>query len=574
MVRVKAVVCARHVGIAAILFLALLKGVFTSPLHAAANEGSPLGINLADWAYWASDLAFLDVMRGNSGWAEGKIETPWISFGPLDVDAAGHVRSLQPGQLAQTLMLRDIEGHYPAGRYICTYEGEGTIEINFAARVVSREPGRILADVDPAVEGGVRMMITSINPSNPLRNIRFFHESHEELIKQGRVFRPDFLTRWEKFKVLRFMDWQHTNGSNLVHWADRPKVGDVSQARGRGVALEHMIDLCNELNADVWFCIPHKAEDDFIRQFAILVKGRLNAGLKCYIEYSNEIWNYGFEQSTWCAQQGLLHELVPAADGPGSLWARVRWQARRSVEMFRIFHEVFGTQRDRVVRVLGAQAAGLHTAVGLLDWQDTAQYTDAVAIAPYFLGDTSYANMRDMTVDQILDSAERSLTESIGWMDNYVAEMKRRNVKLITYEGGQHLAAHWDLPLAAKFAEANRHPRMQAIYKKYLDAWKARCEGVFVLYHSAAKFTHWGSWGLMEYGDASGEASPKYKAAVEFIDANRIVAMPPPPPARVSVYDLMLARLRAMLEIPGANKTLVLYLIQLIENNRGDSIWL
>lgn len=575
MMRVNAVVCARRVLVASVMVLSLLSGAFTAEVRAAANDGSPLGINLADWQYWSSDLAFLDVMKGACAWGENRIGDSSASAGPLDVDDSGNVRSLLPNQMARNLMLRDIGNRYPGGRYICTYEGEGRIEFSFAARTASREPGRILVDVNPNEEGGVRMMITSINPANPLRNIRFFHESHEELINQGKVFRPDFLKRWEKFKVIRFMDWQLTNDSNLVHWADRPKTTDVSQALGRGVALEHMIDMCNELNADAWFCIPAKADDDFIRQFAIMVKGRLNPGLKCYIEYSNEIWNYAFPQSTWCAQQGILHELVPSTEGPGSLGARLYWQARRSVEMFKIFHEVFGTQKDRVIRVLGAQAAGLHTARYMLDWRDTAQYTDAIAIAPYFYGDIEYSKMRDLTVDEILDSTERSMAQSFAWMDNYVADMKARGIKLITYEGGQHLSAHWDLQLAAKFVQVNRHPRMGEMYKKYLAAWKSRCDGVFVLYHSAAKFTHWGAWGLMDHGDATGETMPKYKAVLEFIEANRTTAtQPPPPPARVSVYDLMLARLRAMLEMPGANKPLILFLIQLIENSRGGSIWL
>lgn len=543
-----------------------MAGPMAATVKAAANDGSPLGINLAEWSYWSSDQVFLDAMKGSSAWTGAKASEPWILLNPLDVDDAGNVRSLLPGQVAHNLLLREVEGHYLGGRYICTYEGEGHIDFHFAARTIKREPGRIEVTVDPMIEGGVRMQITAINAANPLRNIRFFHESHEELLKQGKVFRPDFLQRWSKFKVLRFMEWQLTNASKQVHWANRPRTTDQSQALGKGVAIEHMIELCNELNADGWFCIPHKATDDYIRQMAILIKSRLNSNLKAYIEYSNEIWNYGFEQSTWCAQQGLLHELV-LNEGPNSLNARLRWQARRSVEGFKIFHEVFGTQKDRVVRVLAAQAAGLHTATEALNWQDTQQYIDTVAIAPYMHGDKTLEEMRAMSVEQIVDSVEGSLVEAGAWMSNYAQEMKRRNLPIICYEGGQHLAAHWDPGLTTKFIEANRHPRMKDIYLKYLEAWKSRGGGMCVLYNSTGRYSNWGSWGLMEYGDAEGEKSHKYLAATQFIEANRTTVEPP----KVSVYDLMLQRLRALLELPGANRELILKLIQMIEARRDGS---
>ena len=92
-----------------------------------------------------------------------------------------------------------------------------------------------------------------------------------------------------------------------------------------------------------------------------------------------------------------------------------------------------------------------------------------------------------------------------------------------------------------------------------------------MLFNSGGRFSHWGSWGLMEYGDAEGEKSPKYVAAQQFIDANKAAAPASPPPATVSVYDLMLQRLRALLNLPGANRALILKLIEMIESQRGGS---
>ena len=61
-----------------------------------------------------------------------------------------------------------------------------------------------------------------------------------------------------------------------MRWADRPQPGDAVYTSDRGVPVERMIDLANVLQADPWFCIPHLAEDDYVRQFATLVKARLD----------------------------------------------------------------------------------------------------------------------------------------------------------------------------------------------------------------------------------------------------------------------------------------------------------
>lgn len=53
--------------------------------------------------------------------------------------------------------------------------------------------------------------------------------------------------------------------------------------------MEAMLDLANRLDADPWFCIPHLADDDFVRRFAELVKQRLEPERSVYVEYSNEV---------------------------------------------------------------------------------------------------------------------------------------------------------------------------------------------------------------------------------------------------------------------------------------------
>ena len=90
-----------------------------------------------------------------------------------------------------------------------------------------------------------------------------------------------------------------TNGSTVVR-VGRPPARRRRHLRERdGVPIEVMINLANTLHGDPWFCIPHQATDDYVRQFAALLRARLDPTLRPHIEYSNEVWNTSFAQTQW-----------------------------------------------------------------------------------------------------------------------------------------------------------------------------------------------------------------------------------------------------------------------------------
>ncbi|MGC8713809.1 MAG: hypothetical protein ACP5RH_15575, partial [Leptodesmis sp.] len=103
---------------------------------------------------------------------------------------------------------------------------------------------------------------------------------------QTHPFHPLFLDRLSQFNTLRFMDWGATNNSPLVNWADRTTINSATQASNQGVALEYMIQLANTLKINPWFNIPAEASDDYVRQFATMVRDQLDPSLRVYIEYS------------------------------------------------------------------------------------------------------------------------------------------------------------------------------------------------------------------------------------------------------------------------------------------------
>jgi hypothetical protein len=500
-----------------VVWMALVSLIGASNAHASM----PVGINMAPVYYFNTEWFFVDAMKSSSGWFPQLVNGgPWDTGAHLTLTADGYPL-LAPGQAAACVMFVDIQGHYPGGNYICRYDGSGTIEFGGDAHIVSQTPGRIVVNVQPS-NTGIVLRITATNNSNPVRNVRMIMPGFEPTY-QSQPFHPTFIDRLSNYKVLRFMDWQRTNETTQQHWSQRTQANYRTQAITNGVAVEHMIKLCNTLGSDPWFCIPHTASDDYIRQFAKLVRDTLNPALSVYIEYSNETWNGGFQQAGYCQQNGLAMGLA----GDPYL-AGVRYHSLRSVQIFNIWKQEFGGQHQRVVRVLGAQHDNPWIGRQIMDFQNAYQHADCLAVAPYFgygLGLPDQANQTaGMSIDQILNAAEADM---LGNRRNLTIESVNdatsRGLRLIAYEGGQHLvgvgSAMSNATLNSKFWQANRHHRMGDLYMKDLNVWAEAGGDLFVEYSSAGRYTEWGSWGTFEWQNQPIATAPKYSAIQDFIAA-------------------------------------------------------
>jgi hypothetical protein len=469
------------------------------------EPSSRFGMNLATMTDWTTEWPLVDVFKTSRAWiAKGE--------GEVAFDEQGNPR-LKPGQSLTTLMVREIGGHYPAGVYTATYEGTGTVEMSRydVKRVVKTGPGRIESDVVPG-DGGLELTVTASDPKDPVRNVRVWMPTFE---KAKSPFHPLFVERLQPFGVLRFMDWQRTNNSPLERWDRRAKPSDPRYTTEAGVPLELMIDLANTCKCDPWFCMPHRADDEFVRQFARTVRERLDRDRKIYIEYSNEVWNGVFSQSTWAREQGQKLKVgAPEA---------TRLYSQRSIEIFKIWETVFdGT--TQLVRVMGSQFANPDVSEQVLAWQDAARHTDALAVAPYFgyqFGDPKTAEqVAGMTPDALLDALAKDVEgPNREGMKKQVAVARKHHVRLIAYEGGQHLAAFAgaenNQTLTDLFIAANRHRRMDDLYRKHLTNWFAAGGDLYVVFNYAGKPNKWGSWGVLEYQDQPIESAPKYRAVVE-----------------------------------------------------------
>ncbi len=493
----------------------------------AQTSHAPVGLNLAGVVDWSTQLVFVDVFKQSRAWIPQHVSGgAWDTGEPLSLTSEGWIASLASGQAAGTLMTRDLAGRYPGGQYVCLYEGEGQIEFGFDAAVASRQVGRIVLNVTPG-NGGIYLKITATNAANPLRNIRVLMPGFEGTY-QSQPFHPTFLEKIKRFKVLRFMDWGNTNNSPIVKWEQRSTTSYVSQGHARGVALEYIIQLANTLGIDPWFCIPHQAEDDYVRQFATLVKNTLAPNLKAYIEYSNEVWNGQFAQAGYAQARGLALGLSTNA-----YEAQMRYYSQRAVEVLTICEEVFQSNA-RLVRVLASQSANSWTGATIMDWKNAFQHADALAIAPYFGGYLGSPQMQtrvqSMSVNQILDSCAVDIVRAMAQVADNKRNAESRGLQLFAYEAGQHLVGHGGVEnnqtITDLFHAANRHARMKQLYLDYLRQWDSMGGGVIAMFSSIGLYSKWGSWGLLEWQEQATAAAPKYDAVLEFIASTTAVARP------------------------------------------------
>ena len=483
--------------------------------------GGGLGINLVYQAYWSSQFAFVDLLAQSSEWLPQEVEGwTWDTGQPLELSPDGWPLQLAPGQAAGKLMARGLGGNYPGGLYHLEWDGIGTWEVLGDGKIVNSQTYRHAIRVTPT-DGGLHIKLTSTKPKDPVRNVRLVRDGHrKDYLEQP--FAPEFLEWLEPFDVLRFMDWQRTNDSTQTEWGQRVLPGQDTQSGPQGVALEYCIALGNALEKDIWLCVPHLADDDYVRQMAELVHESLDKDLVCHVEFSNEVWNSQFSQAQWSEREGLKLKL---SENP--FQARLLNYARRSTQVFELWRDVFGkSAKSRLVCVLAGQAVNPWTAEVILGAPGAAEQADAYAVAPYFgssLGSPeNAARTKSYSTDQLFEALDQDLTKVLDAVHRTVKVAADHDLPLIAYEAGQHLAGHGgvesDDTQTARFKGANRDPRMGELYTRLLETWATIGGRTICMWNSIETWSKWGSWGLVEFLDTPREKAPKLDATLDFAE--------------------------------------------------------
>ena len=484
-----------------------------------ANDNSPLGTNLTGVEYYNSEMVFQDLFKQAGDWIPQDLTgAVWNTGLPFAGFTADGYPLLNASQAAGTLMCRGIAGRYPGGPYAALWDGTGTIEFRMDAGFVSSSANSAAFTVTPTTQG-IHLKIVASSAADPIRNIRVVPAMYAATYG-AEPFTPQFVDRWKKFKVIRFMDWQKTNDSTQVDWADVASPAWFSQATRHGVAPAYMVRFANAIHADPWFCIPHLATDAYVTEFATFLRDNVDPTLKIHVEHSNEVWNGIFAQAAYAQQQGLALGLSTNA-----FEAQMRYHSRRAVEIFAIFSGVFGGT-SRLVRVLSAQAANPWTGTTVMDWQNAYAQADALAIAPYvgghFGNPSEEATTQAMTVQQLLDAVNADIPGLMNIVAQHVASTASRGLDLVCYESGQHLApvgvVQNNTTIVNLFIAANLDPGMKTVYDNYLAQWRAAGGRLMVQFTSIRPHSQYGSFGVLQYDDET--TSPKLDALNGFIDAN------------------------------------------------------
>jgi hypothetical protein len=482
----------------------------------AAVGGRPrIGLNLEGNSYFSVEITFTNAFKHSQGFFAQKEGAGWaqsdpgaVTFGP-----DGYPTAIATGHAA--ISLWDPPKGYPRGPMVLLWDGAGSVSLLWVDKITGTGQGRIAFDLPgtPSEKNRIGVKITATAPGNPVRNIRVVPITEEAAFVKGEPqnpFRAPFLQRWSKIGAFRYMDWGSTNNSPITSWESRTK--PTSQTQGeRGVALEYQIAHANITNTHPWFCIPHLATDDYVRQAATLIRDTLKPELKPRIEYSNEVWNNMFGQARYALEK--------AASLPGqqsNYEGQLRWYSKRSVEIFKIFSDVFtkgGNDPNglkRLVRVMASHAVNPWASEQVLEYEDAYKHVDALAIAPYFgsmLQGDEARQWLSAGWEVRTAKAEAALKESFEHMDKHVAMLrdnsKYKHIKLFAYEGGQHFLAHPEMHKDERFTQAlvelNRRPEMQEFYFLYLKHWHEIGGADFMIFSSMFESSKHGSWGLTEY---------------------------------------------------------------------------
>lgn len=249
--------------------------------------------------------------------------------------------------------------------------------------------------------------------------------------------------------------------------------------QSQGMPYQDTVTLCNQVGADLWYQFPLLTPASVASTIGTYIAQHLNAGLKCYMELSNENWNNGFTQ----------RKASVFLSGVAGL-TQMQWLAYAS-------------------NLLYAQVAAAFTAAGrksdcrhVLAWQNAGDPSQMLsyaaaqgypvhcyAAAPYWsLGNSDHATWESTygpIADRITDPSV-FLDAAALWLEyhptTYITKVFAGNVAhartyypaiaCVCYEGGAQTGPYSGN--GATYGNVNsryalQHPRMYPLYMRFLQ---------------------------------------------------------------------------------------------------------
>jgi hypothetical protein len=534
-----------------------------------------LGYNLDYPGDWTNLPPFIDNFKNARGFQGscGESEPECDPVAHLELDEHGWVKSLRYADDPRRayarieVIVNTSQERSDIGKsFAVTWRGQGELEL-FGAVDAARDPTRQrIAFTLPG--GTLALRLVAIDPDSTgdyLRDIRVFRTDQEDALLAGDVFNPEMIAYLAPFRSLRFMDWMHSNsaghcslggkagescyavsneacsgGGRCVmpgKWSERPtrdqaiwlssgqfldnRKPELGTKVG-GYPLEVMVALSNAAKAAPHFNIPADSDDEYVLEFARRVKAELSPDLPVSVEYSNEVWNWGFPQAQYAKQRG--GQLWP---GDGTAW--VQYMAARTNNMCKLFHQAFTGDDERVRCLISPQTGWRELARIVLDcpaWvelhpedESCTKYVDAINITGYFSGclhthpdvlrawlaELGPEGAKNRAFEQLehgglIEDCDGDASDDLDQaVDNYAYYMQlaaRRGLGLEVYEGGTHF--EYSGERAGKPDEVKqllvamtRDPRMYDLYTRNYRSFREAGGSTFNVWGWVAKSDAW-----------------------------------------------------------------------------------
>ena len=500
-----------------------------------------VGLNVWFLNDWDGSFAFVDAMKHARPWQNA---TDWHN--PVaGLDALGW-----PTADASTVGYSGTPAQIN-GTYRLMFNGQADVSLMWAPGEVTHQTYDAASNTTNAdvtynltTSGSVGLILrntkrTAASAANTgFSNLRLFRPGYPA--DGSAVFTTSFLQALGKASVVRMMDWTFTNQNLVQHWADRRTPGHMAKpglaytgpgggvwsSSETGVALEHQIQLANALHSDCWINIPVIADDDYVQKVALALRygtdgnnpyaapqanpvyPPLDPSLCIYLEYANEIWNFG--GGFYCF--GVIHDLVTslpaghrlaqfAPAGSGEYQLLYCYPAYRMAAISDSFRAVYGdsSMGNRVRPLVMTQQGDANGTLSLaLAWLDAygrsqsparevSSYLYGAGGSGYYNGNTWPVPVADQGKPDLFFAASnypdtgavKGMGRDAVWALNY-------GLKRIAYEGGESLDNFSDADARA----INGDPRMQDLLVKTHDAWSSQ-GGDLLMYYTLCGPSSW-----------------------------------------------------------------------------------
>lgn len=509
---------------------------------AAAPPATPpppenlMGMGIGAPLDWVRDCIYADVVRMSRGFQGAPLDADGWPLGDARLEVWADPRNMH-GTYALTFrgraervtggdgvsgLVYDAARNTSTARVQVNQSGPSALYLGFVGtrRMPSDPPGTGITHVR-------LMRPVAPGSSNTYPLTALFHEPLKKLVS--------------KVQVVRFMDFLATNNNQQVTWADRPLPSHATYGgaapgygwQGKGGPWEHAVRFANEVRRDAWINIPAKADDDYVRNAALMLRygsdgvnpyrspqanpvhAPLDPELKLYVEYSNELWNsapafavqarYNHDQAVAEVKAGRSPLAFDGLKDPGGWtygWRRV---AKRTVEISIIFRSVFGdaAMMSRVRPVVMTQQGNdqdtLQQVLRLLHGYYGNGEGDYVAephppsYHVFGAGGSAYYNPENdspsLTADGIWSSGTMSIDRWVPLLRKDADRIAAMGLRRVAYEGGPSM----DRTGKSEGVKANAwgDPRMRSALLDHHDAWSAY-GGDLLVYFTAVHDYQWG----------------------------------------------------------------------------------